>query len=99
MPIWGYGVFQIADQEECERCVLDAIEVGYRLIDTAQAYGNEEAVGKAVKKCDVPRGELFITTKVWISNAGYENAKKNYRRIVEKTSIGLFRFIINPSAI
>ena len=77
MPILGYGVFQISDQEECERCVLDAIEVGYRLIDTAQGYGNEEAVGKAIKKCGVPREELFITTKVWIANAGYENAKKS----------------------
>ena len=87
MPILGYGVFQIADQEECERCVLDAIEVGYRLIDTAQAYGNEEAVGKAIKKCDVPREELFITTKVWIANAGYEKAKESIEESLEKLQL------------
>lgn len=84
MPILGYGVFQIADQKECERCVLDAIEVGYRLIDTAQAYGNEEGVGNAVKKCGVPREELFITTKVWISNAGYEKAKESIEESLER---------------
>lgn len=77
MPILGYGTFQITDEKECERCVLDAIEVGYRLIDTAQAYGNEAAVGRAVKKCGVHREELFITTKIWISNGGYERAKKS----------------------
>ncbi|MGG7178355.1 aldo/keto reductase [Clostridium paraputrificum] len=87
MPILGYGVFQIADQEECERCVLDAIGVGYRLIDTAQAYGNEEAVGNAIKKCGVPREELFITTKVWISNAGYENAKKSMEESLRKLQL------------
>ena len=70
MPVLGYGVYQV-DPAECERCVLDAISVGYRSIDTAQAYGNEEGVGNAVVKCGVPREELFITTKVWISNAGY----------------------------
>lgn len=64
MPILGYGVYQIADQKECERCALDAIEVGYRLIDTAQAYGNEEAVGKAIKKCGVPREELYKEGKL-----------------------------------
>ncbi|URZ16664.1 aldo/keto reductase [Clostridium felsineum] len=75
MPILGFGVFQVADPAVCEQAVLDAIEVGYRSIDTAQAYGNEAAVGNAIKKCGVPREELFITTKVWISNAGYEKAK------------------------
>ncbi len=74
MPVLGYGVFQVSPSE-CERCVTDAISVGYRLIDTAQAYGNEEGVGNAIRKCGVPRGELFIVTKVWISNAGYERAK------------------------
>lgn len=73
MPILGYGVYQVS-AEECERCVLDAINVGYRSIDTAQAYGNEEGVGSAVKKCGVPRGELFLTTKIWITNGGYEKA-------------------------
>ena len=83
MPILGYGVYQVSN-EECERCVLDAVSVGYRSIDTAQAYGNEEAVGNAVKKCGVSRNELFITTKVWVSNGGYENAKKSLRESLSK---------------
>lgn len=83
MPILGYGVYQVSN-EECERCVLDAISVGYRSIGTAQAYGNEEAVGNAVKKCGVARDELFITTKVWVSNGGYENAKKSLRESLRK---------------
>ena len=87
MPILGYGVFQITDPKECERCVLDAIDVGYRLIDTAQAYGNEQAVGNAIKKCGIPREELFITTKVWISNAGYENAKKSIEESLRKLQL------------
>lgn len=74
MPQLGYGVYQVSN-EECERCVLDAIEVGYRSIDTAQAYGNEEAVGSAIAKSGVPREELFLTTKVWVTNAGYDKAK------------------------
>ena len=74
MPQLGYGVYQVKN-EECERCVLDAISVGYRSIDTAQSYGNEGAVGSAIAKCGVPRDQLFLTTKVWISNAGYEKAK------------------------
>jgi len=73
MPILGFGVYQIP-QEDTERCVLDAINIGYRSIDTAQAYYNEEGVGSAIVKCGLPRNELFITTKVWISNAGYEKA-------------------------
>ena len=76
MPVLGYGVFQVSP-EECERCVSDAIEVGYRLIDTAQAYFNEEGVGNAIVKSGVPRNELFITTKVWISNAGEERAARS----------------------
>lgn len=83
MPVLGYGVFQISS-EECERCVLDAIEVGYRAIDTAQAYGNEEAVGNAICKCGIPRDELFITTKVWISNGGYEKAKASLQESLHK---------------
>lgn len=83
MPKLGYGVYQIKN-EECERCVLDAISVGYRLIDTAQAYGNEEAVGNAIVKCGVPREELFITTKVWISNGGYEKAKASLKESLRK---------------
>ena len=74
MPRLGYGVYQVSN-DECERCVLDAIGVGYRAIDTAQSYGNEAAVGDAVRKCGVPRAELFLTTKIWISNAGYEKAR------------------------
>lgn len=73
MPVLGYGVYQVTP-EECERCVLEAIDVGYRSIDTAQAYRNEEEVGLAIRKCGVPRRELFITTKVWISNAGEKKA-------------------------
>lgn len=87
MPILGYGVYQIEDLKECERCVLDAIEVGYRLIDTAQTYGNEEAVGRAIKKCNVPREKLFITTKVWISNAGYEKAQTSIEESLKKLQL------------
>ncbi len=76
IPKLGYGVYQVS-KEECERCVLDAIEAGYRLIDTAQSYFNEEEVGNAIEKTTVPREELFITTKVWIDNYGYENCKKS----------------------
>lgn len=83
MPKLGYGVYQV-DPAEAERCVLDAISVGYRSIDTAQAYGNEEGVGNAIAKCGVPREELFITTKVWISNAGYEKAKASIKESLRK---------------
>lgn len=79
MPQMGYGVYQVSPAE-CERCVLDAISVGYRMIDTAQAYHNEEGVGNAIQKCGVPREELFIVTKMWISNAGEEKA---YASILE----------------
>ena len=75
MPLEGFGVFQVPDPAVCEQAVLDAIASGYRLIDTAAAYMNEEAVGKAVAKCGVPRGELFITTKLWVQDASYEGAK------------------------
>lgn len=83
MPKLGYGVYQ-TPPEETERCVLDAIEVGYRSIDTAQAYGNEEGVGCALAKCELPREEFFITTKVWISNAGYEKAKVSIQESLRK---------------
>ena len=83
MPILGYGVYQVTP-EECERCVSDAISVGYRSIDTAQAYHNEEGVGNAISKCGVPREELFITTKVWISNAGYDKAKASIDESLRK---------------
>ena len=83
MPILGHGVFQVSP-EECERCVLDAISAGYRLIDTAQAYYNEEGVGNAVAKCGVPRDKLFLTTKVWISNAGEEKAGASIDKSLRK---------------
>ena len=83
MPKLGYGVYQLSN-EECERCVLDAISAGYRSIDTAQSYGNEEAVGNAINKCGVPREELFITTKVWITNGGYEKAKESLEESLRK---------------
>ena len=76
MPMEGFGVFQVPDPKVCEQAVLDAIASGYRLIDTAAAYGNEEAVGAAIRKCGIPRGELFITTKLWVQDASYEDAKK-----------------------
>ena len=94
MPIAGFGVFQIPDLEECERVVLDAIEVGYRLIDTAQAYGNEEAVGRAIQKTSVPREELFITTKVWISNAGYEKAKRSIEESLKKMQLDYLDLVL-----
>ncbi|CAN5136109.1 aldo/keto reductase [soil metagenome] len=83
MPMLGYGVFLVSPQE-CERCVLDAISVGYRSIDTAQAYFNEEGVGNAIVKCGVAREDLFITTKVWITNAGYEKAKASIEESLQK---------------
>ena len=83
MPQLGYGVYQVSPSE-CERCVTDAISVGYRLIDTAQAYFNEQNVGNAIRKCGVPRSELFIVTKVWISNAGYERAKASIDESLRK---------------
>lgn len=87
MPAEGFGVFQVDDAKVCERAVLDAISVGYRSIDTAAAYFNEEAVGAALKKCGVPRGELFITTKLWIQDAGYENAKKAFETSLRKLGL------------
>ncbi|MDE5595032.1 MAG: aldo/keto reductase, partial [Muribaculaceae bacterium] len=83
MPILGYGVYQV-DPKECERCVLDAIASGYRLIDTAQAYYNEDGVGNAIVKSGVPREELFIVSKIWISNAGYEKAKASIEESLRK---------------
>lgn len=87
MPILGFGVFQVPDLAECERSVLDAIETGYRLIDTAATYGNEAAVGQAIRKSDVPREELFITTKLWIQSDGYEGAKKAFDSSIKKLGL------------
>ena len=87
MPILGFGVYQIPDYDECKRAVLDALETGYRLIDTASAYLNEKAVGDAIKESGINRKELFITTKLWINNAGYENAKKGFETSMEKLQL------------
>jgi len=87
MPMLGFGVFQIADSEECERSVVEAIQTGYRLIDTAASYGNEEAVGKAIKRGGVAREDLFITTKLWIADAGYENTRKAFERSLQKLQL------------
>ncbi len=83
MPILGFGVYQIS-KSECERCVSDAIEIGYRHFDTAQAYGNEEEVGNAIQKSGIPREEFFITTKVWVSNYGYEECRKSVFESLKK---------------
>ena len=87
LPMIGYGTFQIRDAAQCEQCVLEALETGYRLIDTAAAYMNEEAVGRAVAKCGVPREELFITTKLWVQDASYEGAKKAIETSMEKLGL------------
>ncbi|MDR2979849.1 MAG: aldo/keto reductase [Bacteroidales bacterium] len=87
IPVLGFGVYQIPEAQECERCVLEAIEAGYRSIDTAAAYHNEEAVGRAIQKSGVPREELFITTKLWINDAGYENAKKAFDKSMQKLQL------------
>lgn len=87
MPILGFGVFQVTDLEECERSVLDAVETGYRLIDTAASYGNEEAVGNAIKKSGINRSELFITTKLWIQSNGYEGTKKAFENSLKRLGL------------
>ena len=94
MPSVGFGVFQITDKEECIKTVLNAIDVGYRLIDTAQSYGNEEAVGEAIAKSPVNREELFITTKVWISNAGYDKAKKSIEDSLKKMKLDYLDLVL-----
>jgi diketogulonate reductase-like aldo/keto reductase len=87
MPILGFGVFQVKDLEECERSVVDAIATGYRLIDTAASYENEEAVGKAIKRSGVPREDLFITTKLWIQSNGYEGTKKAFENSLKRLQL------------
>ncbi|TFE14249.1 aldo/keto reductase [Ligilactobacillus salivarius] len=87
MPQLGFGVFQVPDLKECEQAVLDAIDSGYRLIDTAAAYHNEEAVGAAIKKSGVAREELFITSKLWVSDASYERAKKGIETSLNKLGL------------
>jgi 2,5-diketo-D-gluconate reductase A len=87
MPILGFGVYQIQDENECEQSVYDAIMAGYRLIDTAASYLNEEAVGRAIKRSCVPREELFITTKLWVQDTGYESTKKAFARSLERLQL------------
>jgi diketogulonate reductase-like aldo/keto reductase len=87
MPILGFGVFQIQDENECEQSVYDAIMAGYRLIDTAASYLNEEAVGRAIKRSGVPREELFITTKLWVQDAGYESTKNAFANSLKRLQL------------
>lgn len=87
MPIIGFGVYQIPDAEECENAVYEALMAGYRLIDTAAGYLNEEAVGRAIKRSGVPREELFITTKLWVQDAGYESAKLAFAKSLKKLQL------------
>ncbi len=84
MPLLGFGVFQVADLNECERSVSDAFEVGYRLIDTAASYGNEAAVGRAIRQSGIARDQLFITTKLWLADAGYERTKRAFERSMQR---------------
>ncbi len=93
MPVLGYGVYQ-TPPEQTQRCVLDAIHVGYRSIDTAQAYGNEEGVGNALVKCGLPREEFFVTTKVWISNAGYDKAKVSLEESLNKLQVSYIDLLL-----
>ena len=87
MPMEGFGVFQVPDPKQCEQAVLDAISTGYRLIDTAAAYGNEEAVGAAIKKSGARREDLFITTKLWVSDASCDKAKQAFETSLKKLSL------------
>ena len=87
MPILGFGVYQIDNASSCEKAVLNAFETGYRLIDTAAAYLNEEAVGRAISKSLLPREEIFITTKLWIQDSGYDSAKKAFERSIKRLGV------------
>ncbi len=87
MPMLGFGVFQMTDLEECEKAVCDALSIGYRLLDTAASYGNEEAVGRAIKRSGVPREELFVTTKLWIADAGDERTKRAFDRSLQRLGL------------
>ena len=87
MPLLGFGVYQIPDAADCERSVLDALATGYRLVDTAAAYLNEEAVGRAIALSGVPRNELFVTTKLWVQDAGYESAKAAFERSLKRLGL------------
>jgi diketogulonate reductase-like aldo/keto reductase len=87
MPLLGFGVFQMQDADECARSVSAALDAGYRLVDTAAAYGNEEAVGNAIKLSGVPRAEIFVTTKLWIQDAGYDRTKQAFERSLRRLQL------------
>lgn len=87
MPILGFGVFQISDPEECEQSVLDALETGYRLVDTAASYQNEEAVGNAIRKSGIPRDEIFLTTKLWVQDTGYDKTKAAFEKSLKRLNV------------
>lgn len=87
MPIIGFGVYQIVDQEVCERSVSEALRLGYRLIDTAASYMNEKAVGRAIKSSGIPREEIFVTTKLWIQDAGYESTNRAFTKSLERLQL------------
>jgi len=87
MPLLGFGVYQVTDLAECERSVEDALGLGYRLIDTAAAYQNEEAVGNAIKRSGVARDDVFITTKLWVEDTGYEKTKKAFERSMRRLKL------------
>src|SRR4028119_250422 len=87
MPLLGFGVFQVPEPEEYGRSIREAIQAGYRLIDTAAVYLNEEAVGRAIKRSGVPRQELFITTKLWVQDAGYEKAKQAFEKSLQRLQL------------
>lgn len=98
MPQLGYGVYQVS-KDECERCVLDALKVGYRHIDTAQSYFNEEEVGNAIEKSGIPRKDIFITTKVWIEHYGYEQMKKYWTEAGTWIYVNSTPFLTTPQAV
>ncbi len=87
MPVLGFGVFQVRDLADCERAVSEALRIGYRLIDTAASYLNEEAVGRAIAKSGVPRADLFVTTKLWVQDAAYERAKRAFERSLRRLGL------------
>ena len=87
MPLLGFGVYQVPDLAECERSVAEALRVGYRLIDTAAAYQNEQAVGDAIRRSDLPREDLFVTTKLWVEDAGYEKTRKAFDRSMRRLQL------------
>jgi 2,5-diketo-D-gluconate reductase A len=97
MPLAGYGVFQIPDARECTRCVIDAIQSGYRLIDTAASYMNEAAVGEGLRQAGVARAELFVTTKLWVQDTAYENTQKSIDSSLKR--LKLPRPVRDPSAL